>query len=135
MDEEVTKILLNGMPLAEFKAYYLASLMGALLWFIIKTWRGVYADPSTPSTFSWRYFWRGLIKYGISVIALAWAVVYFSDYGPFLLKIFFQFPEVNPEALDNVVMNMNAGSAFLLGFFVDFGIRKITHKIFKKMLP
>lgn len=135
MQEDVTRYLLNNMPVAQFFAYYLASLLGALVWFLIKTVNGIAKDKDTPSSFSWKYFSRGAAKFLISVLILPWAVIYFPDYGPFFLKLLFEFPAASAEDLNNVIMQMNAGSAFLMGFFVDFGIRRITHKTFKKIMP
>ena len=134
MNEEVRTILLNDMPVNTFVAYYIASLIGAFVWFVIKTFRGIWNDPDTPSRFSPKYFWRGLIKFGISILVLPWAVIYFPDYGPFILDGLFKFPGVEDGEYD-LVIEMNAGSAALIGFFVDGGIRRLTHHRFKKILP
>lgn len=135
MEDDVRTILLNNMPVAQFVAYYLASLFGAFVWFLIKLLKGISTDRDTPQQFQWKYFWRGFLKFIISVLVLPWVVIYFPDYGPFFLKTLFQFPDVTTDELNNVVMEMNAGSAAIIGFFIDMGIRKLTHHKFKKLLP
>jgi len=135
MEDEVVRIWLNDMTLTEFKAYYIAAVLGAFLWFGVKTFKGIYGDPDTPNHWSWKYFWRGLAKFGISVIALAWAVIYFPDYGPFIMEGLFQFPQLDAsEDHNHLIVEMDAGGAFLIGFFVDIGIRKITDKSLKKVM-
>ena len=133
MEDEVRTILLNGMPVVEFIAYYLAGLFGAFVWFLIKTLRAISKDPETAGRFQWRYFWRGFVKFILTLIILPWVVIYFEDYGPFIMQGLFGFPQL-AEGQD-LLMEINAGSAALIGFFLDMGIRKLTHHRFKKLMP
>jgi len=134
MDPEVQRILLNEMPVVEFIAYYLAALLGAFVWLLIKTFRAIYGDPDTPGHFDWRFMWRGIFKLVISVIILPWAIIYFSDYGPFILELMFKFPSDN-QSHQHLAIELNGGSAFLTGLGIDAFIRKVTNKPLKNIMP
>ncbi len=131
MNEEVQKILLNEMPVVEFIAYYLASILGAFVWLFIKTIKAIYHDPDTPGTFKRKYMWRGIFKFIISLMILPWVIIYFTDYGPFILELMFKLPQENTH--NHIGIELNGGSAFVLGLSIDAFIRKITDNQFKKI--
>lgn len=134
MGDDVTRILMNDMPVAEFFAFYLAGLFGALVWFLIKTLRSISKDNNTPNKFEWRYVWKGAFKLLITIIILPWVVIYFPDYGPFIMEGLFNFPQMEEGGGRDLIMEMNAGSAAIMGFFLDAGIRKLTKGTFNKLL-
>lgn len=132
MNEEITKVLLNGMPLAVFIAYTLASYFGAIAWFLIKTVYAINRDPKTPPKFNKKYSYRGLFKLGITFFVLPWAVVYFEDYAPIILDLLFKLGESDSNEL---LVELTAGSSFILGFMMDVLIRRVTKDKFKNMQP
>lgn len=133
MNDEITRYLLNDMPVAQFLAFYLSSLLGALIWFLAKTVYAIGYNAKTPAKFSPRHFWHGAAKFLLTVLILPWAVIYFPDYGPFLLTLLFEFPNASQDQLDSIVMNMNAGSALIIGFLIDMIVRKATTNTFKRL--
>jgi hypothetical protein len=106
MDEEVAGLLLNGMPLKQFIVFYLVAVGGALIFFLHNLYTSIKVDSSTPMTFQWKYFIKGLIRVIMSLVSLAFGIIFFTDIS---LIIF---------ATDQPV-ELNALSAFLMGVGVD----------------
>lgn len=127
MDEEVAGLLLNGMPLKQFIVFYLIAVGGALIFFLHNLYTSIKEDSSTPMTFKWRYFVKGLIRVVMSLVSLAFGIIFFGEIS---LIIF---------ATDQPV-ELNALSAFLMGVGVDrlwkglLGVSNQTRKaVAKKM--
>lgn len=119
MEDQVREILLNGMSIPKFMAFYLASLLGAFIWLLIKTMEGIAKDPKTPKKFSLKHATKGLIKFVITLLVLPWAILYFPDYGPTILDTLFILPD------GKTLIELNAGSAFVMGMSIDAFLRKI----------
>lgn len=112
MDEEVYKLLLNGMPFKTFIVFYLSGLAGSLLFFLGNVYKSIKTDPTTPNRWSWRAFIKGGIRVLLSLISLAAAIIYFPDISPILFNI--------DNGLElGAMVDINAKSAFLLGVGID----------------
>ena len=119
---ESFEILLNGMPLKEFWVWYLVAMAGALVYLLIRIEQAIRKDPNTPSTFSWRHTARGFIKLIIAMIIIPWGIIYFSDILPILLN-FITTDALLPEGVE-LNAEVNGFSAFLIGFGVDYLVRR-----------
>ena len=70
MDEDIAKVLLNGMPFAEFIGYYIWAFIGAMLLFWISVRKAINENPNTPSTWSWTHVWRGVSKIPLTLVIM-----------------------------------------------------------------
>jgi hypothetical protein len=105
---EVTEILLNGMPINEFISFYLIGAVGALMFFLGNLYKGITQNVDTPMTFSWRYFVRGLIRVVLALTSLAFGIIYFSDLSKYLFNL-----------QEGQTAELNGFSALLLGIGID----------------
>lgn len=110
----------------EFLAYLLVSYLGVIAWVLVKSIRAMRRDPDTPDSFSARLFFVGILRTILSLLILPWAVVYFSDLVPFILKFLLTLPEGM-----EVPAEINGFSAFILGFVVDYLIDKLRARLNK----
>ena len=115
MNEEMQAILLNGMPLGEFVAYYLVGVVGIAFFFLSNLLTAIESDPNTPGTFRWVYFIRGLIRVVLALMALGLGIIYFSELMQFIMEV--------PEGAD---VEINGFSALLLGIGVDGLSKKLV---------
>jgi hypothetical protein len=93
-----------------------------ILTLVVSSAIGVRKDPNTPSTFSWRHTARGFIKLIIAMIIIPWGIIYFSDILPILLN-FITTDALLPEGVE-LNAEVNGFSAFLIGFGVDYLVRR-----------
>lgn len=85
MDEEVYKILLNGVPLHQFIAFYIAGAGGALLMFIINVGQAVRKDESTAFKFKWSELKIKALRVLGTVITLAALIVFWPQISSLIL--------------------------------------------------
>lgn len=130
MNDDVAKLLLNGMPFANFIAFYGIAVFVSLIMFILKINRGIRLDTKTPNKFSWKHFMKGFTKLLVTLMAIAPAIIFFKDLSPFLLNLGLlgDLPDgVNVE----IVADVNAFTAFLIGFGIDRILNGISDKYLK----
>lgn len=113
MDEEVYRILLNGVPLPQFIAFVVAGTVGIIFSYGINIGMAVRNDPNTPKKFqrkSFQFkFWRVLIAFMTVVIT----VIFNQEILGLVL---------NSEA----PIELNLWSAFLAGMGWDRAGKSIT---------
>lgn len=109
MSEDVTGLLLNGMPINIFLVYYFYGIVGILMFYLGSAWKAMNSDTTTPSTFSWRLFFKGAIRVVLSVITLFFIIIYFKDFSPFIFNL--------PEGSDKV--EINGFSSLFSGIGID----------------
>jgi len=94
------------MPFKQFIVFYLVAVGGVALFFLHNLYTSIKLDVSTPPTFVWKYFIKGLIRVVMSLLSLAFGIIFFKEIS---LIIF---------ATDQPV-ELNALSAFMMGIGVD----------------
>ena len=129
MEDGVKQILLNGLTVPEFLVLYGAAIAGAFVLLLIKMIKAIGKDARTPNKFSWRYTLKGFLKFLIAMIILPWLIIWFEDYAPVFMETLFFLPDYGAES-SHLSIELNWGSAFLVGM----GIDGIIHKILKKKL-
>lgn len=76
MEEDVVQILLNGIPLNQFIAFYIAGLVGAIISFGINVGQAVKKNTSTPSKFQWRTLKFKALRWVTSLLLLAVGIIF-----------------------------------------------------------
>ena len=127
MENEVAIELLNGMPLAVFMKWFIIAMAGALFYLIIRII--ITLGPVGPKApgWSWRHFFRGFLKLVATIFVSPLLILYFEDFAPILMEIFFKMGEPVGGEHDHVAVALNGASAFMMGFSIDY----MTHKISK----
>jgi hypothetical protein len=74
--DEVVKILLNGIPLTKFIAFYIVGLVGAIISFGINVGQAVRRDKSTPSKFKFSHLKIKFIRWVTTILLLAVGIVF-----------------------------------------------------------
>lgn len=74
--DDIVKILLNGIPLSQFIAFYIVGLVGAFISFGINVGLAVKKDAATPNKFSPRKLRFKLIRWATSLLLLAVGIVF-----------------------------------------------------------
>jgi len=106
MDEEVYKLVLNGLPFREFIVFYLFSVGGAVAFFLYSLYKAIKMDINTPFTFSMKHLYKGLIRVFLTIIVLAISIIYWDQISMFIF------------AVEDPV-ELNGWSSFLLGTLTD----------------
>jgi hypothetical protein len=114
MDEDVTKLLLNGMPFSEFIVFYVWAFIGAMLLFWISVGKAIKKDPETPDRWSWMHLWKGVCKIPLTMVIMAVAIIFWEQ----ISKIMFD---------SETDIELTMWSAF---FIVGFGSEKIKDMVF-----
>jgi len=73
---DVAKILLNGMPLSTFIAFYIAGLVGVIISFGINVHQAVKKDNATHQKFKWVDLKFKAIRWATSILLLAVGIVF-----------------------------------------------------------
>lgn len=129
MNEDMQSILLNGMPIGVFLAYYLVGVFGIAFLFLSNLLKAIESDPSTPRTFKWIYFIKGLVRLVLALMALAFGIVYFSELMGYIAEV--------PEGAE---VEITGFSALLVGISVDQLSKKLvslslsSYKVVKKQV-
>jgi TRAP-type C4-dicarboxylate transport system permease large subunit len=76
MEEDVVKILLNGIPISQFIAFYIAGLVGAIISFGINVGQAVKNDQSTPNKFQWNRLKIKAMRWVTSLLLLAVGIIF-----------------------------------------------------------
>ena len=113
MDENITKVLLNGMPYAEFIGYYIWAFIGAMLLFWISVRKAINNDPVTPTKWSWAHIWKGVSKIPLTMVIMAVSIIFWN---PQISNLLFEEPT-----------ELTLWSSF---FIIGFGSEKIKDGIF-----
>ena len=114
MEDEVTRILLNGMEVPFFIAMLIAALAGTLVLFLTDVNSAVKKDKTTPSKFNFWYMIKtGAARVIVGIIVISFTIVYFGE----LSKIVFQidFP-----------LDINGIVAFFIGLGSDAIVKKVV---------
>ena len=111
---ELSKHLLNGMPVGFFLAMLLISFLGVLVFFLSDVANSVKNDKRSPGKFDFWYMIRtSFARLFVGLICLAICIVYFSEISQMLLQI-------------EEPVKMNGAVAFLLGIQIDVIVKKIV---------
>jgi len=109
MDEighSVLEILLNGIPLHQFFAFYIAGLVGIMISFGIHVHQSVKNDAATPNKFVWVKLKFKLIRWMTSLLLLAVGIVFNK--------------EILAAGLESAApIELKVWSAFLVGMGLD----------------
>lgn len=117
MEEDVVKILLNGVPLNQFIAFYIAGGVGAILSFAINVGEAVKKDKATPSKFQLSKLKLKALRILGAVISLAAGIVFWPQISGFLLS-------------SETPIELTLWSAFIVGMGADQLGKKLSS--FKK---
>ena len=125
---EITKHLLNGMPVGFFLAMLLISFLGVLVFFLTDVVNSVKNDKRSPGKFNFWYMIKtGFARLFVGLIVLSVCIVYFGEISQMILNI-------------EEPVNMNGAVAFLLGIQIDVIVKKIVGfsrdggRVIKKMI-
>ena len=113
MQDEVAKLLLNGIPFHQFIAFFIAGGVGAILSFGINVGQGVKKNTATPTKFRWSFFKIKIWRVVTAVISLAAAIVFNKEVLGFLLA-------------SEAVIELTVYSSFVLGMGADQLGKKFT---------
>ena len=126
INEEVAKLLLNGMPFREFIIFYLTGIFGIVIYFLGNLFVALENDSSTPKHWSWRAFLKGGIRLFLSITGLAFGIIFFKELSPYLFNLSGMSSMPN-----DVVIDVNMLSAFLLGLIIDRVVKGGLHILIK----
>jgi len=76
LGNDVVKLLLNGIPLHQFIAFYIAGLVGIVIAFGINVGQSVKNDKTTSSTFQWNKLKFKAIRWSTSILLLAVGILF-----------------------------------------------------------
>lgn len=131
MEEDVTKMLLQGITVGEFKVLYLVGIIGIIARFLYNLNSGIKKDPDTPYKFQFRFFIKGLSRLVLSLIILALVVARFQEFSHLLVNIetSFAIPTRLPDGNEIVTAaGITAGGAFGAGLFIDDIVKRSVGK-------
>lgn len=114
MSQEITDMILNGFGPNQFAVLYIGGVIGALMIFLWNLYEGITLDPKTPFNWSWVHFIRGGIRVVISLVSLAFVILYFDEMSVWFFEL---------EPGQEVFLNMK--SAFFLGLGIDGLVKKL----------
>ena len=114
MENEVIKILLNGMETSFFIAMFVAALLGTFVLFLTDVYSAVKRDRDTPNKFNFWYMVKtGAARIIVGIIVIAVSVIYFGE----LSKIVFQI---------EIPLEINGLVAFFIGLGSDTIVKKVV---------
>lgn len=114
MEDQVTKILLNGMEVPFFIAMFIAALLGMLVLFLTDVNSAVKRDKSTPGKFSFLYMLKtGASRIIVGLIVISMSIIYFGEISTIVFQI-------------EVPLEINGIVAFLLGLGSDTIVKKVV---------
>lgn len=131
MDEDITRMLLQGITLTEFYVLFFVGIIGILARFLYNVKEGIKRDPNTPQEFRFRYFIKGLSRLSLSLIILALVIARFQEFSYLLVDVDASF--TIPTRLSDgneieVVAGITAGGAFMMGLFIDDIVKRFVGK-------
>ena len=132
MEKSVLEYLLNGMPMNEFKSWFILAMGGAFLFLVIRLIKVFGPEKLTKvktPKWNWKYFFRGFLKLLATFLFAPWIILYFDDVVPTIFEFLFTMGSTNATGSvhQHITMELNGLSAFLTGFSIDM----ITHRISK----
>jgi putative Mn2+ efflux pump MntP len=99
--------LLNGVPVEDFIAFYIAAFVGfAIVYLFIDVRQGVKKSPSTPNKWNWRAFFKGWKNMMGSMLLIAVGIVFWPNISTFMLET-------------EEPVNLTIWSAFIVGVSLD----------------
>ena len=128
MSEKLTEILLSGLSPDEFIILYLVAVVGIFVRWSYNIVDGVWFDPSTPYTFSFQYFTKGLIRLLTSLIVMAFVIARFYEFSDHVVNI---ATEHNGTGRATIT----AGGAFMVGLGIDEIVKRLVGRSLKKYKP
>jgi hypothetical protein len=130
MDEEVVGWLLSGITVKEFWVLYVVGIVGIVARFLFNLWEGIAVDSSTPYTFQFRYFIKGMIRIILSLIFLAVVVARYQEFSHLLVDIELPVP-TRWANFEQPVAALTAGAAFILGLGIDEVVKRFVGEGYK----
>lgn len=117
MEEDVTgnvvQILLNGISVSQFIAFYIAGIVGAIISFGINIGQAVKKNVATPNTFQWNRLKVKSVRWMTTLLLLAVGIVFNK--------------EILGAALDSASpIELTLWSALLVGMSTDQLGRKLS---------
>lgn len=113
MEDEIYRLLLNGVPLPQFVAFVIAGIVGIVFSYGVNVGMAVKNDPKTPGKFQRKSFhfkfWRVLI----AVLSVVITVIFNQEILGFVLN-------------SDAPIQLNLWSAFLSGMGWDRVSKSIT---------
>ena len=113
MKEEVAKLLLNGIPMSQFIAFYIAGLVGAIISYGINVGMAVKMDKTTSAKFKRSEFKVKFWRVIVAALSLAAGIIFNKEILGFLLD-------------SEAVIELNLWSAFGVGMTSDRLGKKLT---------
>ena len=102
----VAEKLLNGVPIDDFIAFYIAAMVGFVLVFSWDVKEGVKKSTKTPNKWDWPSFWKGWKRITKSMILIAAGIVFWPQISTFLFA-------------SEATVNLELWTAFGLGIGLD----------------
>lgn len=109
MNEEVYQIMLNGMPVNQFLGFLGWALLGAVMFLMYGVYKGIQKDEDG---FSWKKLARGAVRFFMSLLSLAVAIVFWDQISMFVFAV-------------EEPVELTGWSAFLIGTMVDGLVEKL----------
>lgn len=107
MDQDIIiEKLLNGVPLNDFISFYIAALVGFILFFGWDVKEGIKNSKTTPNKWDWPSFWKGWKRITKSLILIAAGIIFWPQISTFLF------------ASDSTI-GLELWTAFGLGMMLD----------------
>ena len=114
MENEIIKILLNGMEIPFFIAMFIAALLGILVLFLTDVSSAVKRDKTTPGKFNFWYMLKtGAARIIVGLIVISVTIVYFGEISKIVFQI--DFP-----------LKVNGVVAFFIGLGSDTIVKKVV---------
>lgn len=106
MENDVSELILNGMPFKEFIVYFGFGMAGLILFFLYSLYKAITTDVTTPRTWNWRAFTKGGIRVILGIILIAISVIFWKQISMFVFAV-------------DTPVELNGWSAFGLGILND----------------
>ena len=113
----------------KFLAFYGIATFAAMIIFLLKIDVARKANPGKRTKFSWKLFFRGFRKLLVTFMIIAPTIIFFKDISPFILNL--GVTGDLPEGID-VVADVNAFTALIIGLNIDTAQKKIVELFIKK---
>ena len=131
MEEDITRMFLQGITLNEFKLLYLVGISGFVLRFLWDFGNGVYREK-----FQWRKFIQGFSRVLAMLGLMVFVIARFQEFSHYFVSIDFTEPIELPIGVEPKA-GITVGTALLIGLFLDDvtkrGMNKIRTRLTKKV--
>ena len=131
MEEDITRMFLQGITLNEFKLLYLVGISGFVLRFLWDFGNGVYREK-----FQWRKFIQGFSRVLAMLGLMVFVIARFQEFSHYFVDIDFTEPVELPVGVEPKA-GITVGTALAIGLFLDDvtkrGMNKIRTRLTKKV--